>query len=208
MPRAVSLHPFSCCLAAFVLALYLTWQPLHIVSSLLMLAALWPPARQQLWLALRRMRWLLLAMLLLSAWTLPGVPLWPSAHAPSVPGLQAGARQALGVLLLALLARGLWLWQGQQGMLAASLPLDALLSRLGMPAGRLALRLTLTLQYANHLLEQPRRPRLAALASYLRAPPMAQGAPDKVQLPLYPWTKWDGVLLAGLLMAVVMKVVA
>lgn len=208
MPRAAGLHPFSCCLAAFILALYLSRQPLPVVSTLLALAVLWLPARRQLWLALRRMRWLLLAMLGLSAWSLPGAPLCPSAYAPSVPGLLAGAQQALGVLLLALLARGLWLWQGQQGMLAASLPLDALLARVGMPRGRLALRLTLTLQYANHLLEQPRQPRLTELASYLQAPPMAQAGSDKVQLPLYPWTKRDGALLAALLMAVVMKVVA
>ncbi|SCK29937.1 hypothetical protein [Vogesella sp. LIG4] len=43
---------------------------------------------------------------------------------------------------------------------------------------------------------------------HLQAPAMAQAGADKVQLPLYPWNRRDGALLAGLLMAVVMKVVA
>ncbi|WP_174873956.1 hypothetical protein [Vogesella oryzae] len=208
MSRPATLHPLTCCLLIFAVALYLMLLPLAGYLALLVLMFGWRPGRRELVQALRRMRWLLLAMLLLAAWTLPGAPLFSSRFAPSIPGLFAGAHQALAVLLLALLARGVWLWLGTPGLLAASWPLDALFARAGMPRGRLALRLALTVQYANHLLEQPEKPRLTQLLPYLQAPQFAQARPDKVQLPLYPWSKWDGALLVCLLLAVVMRMVA
>ncbi|MFC3531953.1 hypothetical protein ACFOLG_07110 [Vogesella facilis] len=208
MSRRLLPHPLTCCLLVVVLALYLLSLPIAGYLLLLAAVACWRRGHAELRQALRRMRWLLLAMLLLAAWTLPGTPLFASRFAPSIAGLQAGAHQALSVLLLALLARGVWLGLGTQGLLAASWPLDALFARAGMPRGRLALRLALTMHYANSLLEQAEKPRLAQLLPYLQPAQFAQAAPDKVQLPLYPWSKWDGVLLAGVLMAVVMKVVA
>lgn len=208
MSRQFVLHPLTCCLLVIVLALYLLRFPLVGYLALLAALACWRRGRGELLQALRRMRWLLLAMLLLAAWTLPGAPLFASRFAPSVAGVLAGAHQALAVLLLALLARGVWLWLGTPGLLAASWPLDALFACVGMPRGRLALRLALTMHYANRLLEQAEKPGLAQLLPYLQPPQFAQAAPDKVKLPLYPWSKWDGALLACLLLAVVMRMVA
>ena len=70
-------------------------------------AFLFAPARHEGWRLLRRTRWLMAVLLLTYAYSLPGIPLWPSLGwaSPSVEGLQQGAlRIGRLVLLLAGLA--------------------------------------------------------------------------------------------------------
>lgn len=104
----------------------------------------------------RRARWLLLSLLLIYSFATPGEALLPAlgSVSPSVQGLQGGGLQAWRLVLL-LLALG-WLLR--------SCPRSSLLSGLyilmrpfrvvGFDADRVAVRLWLTLQYAE---QQPNR---------------------------------------------------
>lgn len=142
-----------------------------------------------------RMRWLLLSLLLLMGWTLPGEALWDWRWAPTREGLEEGALHALRLLLAVWTVRTIWLVAGQEAMLAALYRLLAPFGRLGVPAERFALRLWLTLYYAEAMLRHPPRVSLEGLARLLRedvAPP----PPDRVELVLCKW-RWPDTLLCS-----------
>lgn len=143
----------------------------------------------------RRARWLLLSLLLIYAFATPGDALFPAlgTFSPSLQGLQGGGLQAWRLLLL-LLALG-WLLQ--------SCPRDSLLSGLyvlmrpfravGLDADRVAVRLWLTLQYAE---QQPRR-NVQGWWSDLRATldPVPHVATEiTLELPAFDWP--DAAILA------------
>lgn len=139
-------------------------------------------------LMVRRARWLLLSLLFVYAFATPGDALIPllGALSPSLQGLQGGAMQAwrLTLLLLSL------------GLLLRSCPRHSLLSGLyvlmrpfgsvGINADRVAVRLWLTLQYAE---QQPRR-NIQGWWSELRS--TLDPAPDaasviNLELPAFTW---------------------
>lgn len=181
--------------------------------ALLWAAVLWllvPGA----WRALRRavwpMRFLLLAVCLLSGWFVPGAPCWAGqAWSPSREGLQLGGEQALRLLVMSASVRVLWLAYGQAGFLAGLHLLLAPLALAGLPVGRFSLRLVLTLRQAEQLLAARPRLSLAWLAASLQADQGSQTLPDKVELGFYSWQYRDGALVcvAGLVLIIIMKVV-
>lgn len=143
----------------------------------------------------RRARWLLLSLLLIYSFATPGDPILPALGtiSPSLQGIQGGAMQAWRLILL-LLALGL---------LLRSCPNNSLLSGLftllrpfrvaGINADRIAVRLWLTLQYAE---QQPRR-KIQEWWSDLHS--TLDPAPDAVreislEIPAFTWR--DGFALA------------
>lgn len=181
--------------------------PLAALGGLMLPALCWPALLGQ---TMRRMRWLLLATALLAGWFVPGTALWPlQAWSPSWQGLAEGLAQALRLLLMALSLRLLWLHYGSSGLLAALYGLLRPLQRAGLPVSRLAVRVVLTLQYAEALLATRPRPSLAWLQQQLQPGQGSQTQPDQVELGFYPWHSRDGWLLvtAALVLAIIMKAV-
>lgn len=144
----------------------------------------------------RRARWLLLSLLLIYAFATPGDALFPAlgAFSPSLQGLHGGGLQAWRLLLL-LLALG-WLLR--------SCPRNSLLSGLyvlmrpfrvtGFDADRVAVRLWLTLQYAE---QQPQR-NVKAWWNDLRSTldPVPEAATEiTLELPAFGWH--DAAILAA-----------
>ena len=123
----------------------------------LVILASWP-LRGQLSLpgagtALRRLRWLLLALIGIYGWLTPGVPVIAglAEFAPSWEGLQAGAIRAL-ILLSMVLAVYLLLTTTSRDQLLTGLSwLTRPLRWLGLDAQRLNVRIVLTLQLVPRL---------------------------------------------------------
>lgn len=198
-------HPALALVAWLLLALVLqawSWPALSLLF-LFCVPLLW----RQLCLALRRMRWLLLTLLLVTAWSVPGDALFAAAWSPSRQGLALALQQQLRLLLLMASLRCVWLQLGQQGMLQALAWLLQPLALLGLPLERVLLRLGLTLFYAEHWLQHPPALSLAAWRAALAAQ-LTQAPADEVKLGFSPWTMRDTLalllllLLSGLLVKV------
>ncbi|WP_051304910.1 CbiQ family ECF transporter T component [Chitinilyticum litopenaei] len=105
-------------------------------------------------LALRRMRWLLLAVLLIYGWSTPGWYLWSGWLAPTREGLHYGLVQLLRLVALVgslqLLLLRLTREQLHGGLHVLLQPLRLI----GVAHERLVVRLALAIQYTDDLLEQ------------------------------------------------------
>ncbi len=130
----------------------------------------------------RRSRWLLLSLLLVYAYTTPGSLIWPAlgSVSPSWQGLQYGLlRSARMLLMLAGLAI-LMTYLGRQQLLSGLYQLLSPLKYLGIQVERVAVRLWLTLDYAETALADTRpasfSEHLAVLREGLPAPDVESGA--------------------------------
>ncbi|MDZ7655459.1 MAG: hypothetical protein U0997_05905 [Sulfurimicrobium sp.] len=125
---------------------------LSVVGVMVLLAGRSPGAL----LMVRRARWLLLSLLVIYAFATPGDALIPQlgSYAPSIQGVRGGAMQAWRLVLL-LLALG-WLLRScpRNSLLSGLYILMKPFAGVGIDADRIAVRLWLTLQYAE---QQPRR---------------------------------------------------
>ena len=135
----------------------------------------------------RRIRWLLLSLLLVYAYTTPGSMVWPAlgSFSPYWEGLQYGLlRSARMLLLLAGLAI-LMAYLGRQQLLSGLYQLLFPLKFFGIQVERLAVRLWLTLDYAETALADTRpasfSARLTALRGGLPAPAVEA---DCIELPV------------------------
>ena len=98
-----------------------------------------------------RARWLLLSLLLILAWSIPGEPLWLSAHAPTQEGVQAALTQLARLLLVLLAVAALMESMTQPELLMAAHVLAWPLRRMGVDVDRALVRLILTLRYVETL---------------------------------------------------------
>lgn len=100
--------------------------------------------------ALRRLRWLLISVLVLYAWLLPGDPLLErlADWSPTRQGLLAGLNRAWMLLVMATAARLLMELTPRDHLLAALHTLLKPLRRVKLNPARFCLRLVLTLEYA------------------------------------------------------------
>ncbi|GGP18641.1 hypothetical protein [Silvimonas iriomotensis] len=103
---------------------------------------------------LRRMRVLLLAILLVYGWSTPGLYLWSGGFSPTREGLWLGFLQA--VRLVGVLTSLQWLLRSltREAMFGGIYLLAAPLTLLGVNRQRWALRLTLTMDFAERLLAE------------------------------------------------------
>lgn len=148
-----SLHPASQILIWLAFALCIPWLRLVDLAVIALLASvpqllIHSAALPRL---LRRTRYLLLSLMLVYAFAMPGEALLPAwgGYSPSQEGLLAGAQQALR--LLALLVTLAWLLGALPGerVLAGLYLLLQPLARLGVNVDRIAVRVWLTLHYAE-----------------------------------------------------------
>lgn len=146
-----ALHPLARLWVLIIISLALTFYLVPLLPALLLLTALVlfcdRPDRQILMRTLRRLRWLLLATLLLHAYLTPGPLLFPEVGvlSPAREGLQEGLLRSLALLFMAFWA--IWLMHGvaPARMAQAIAHLLQPFGRLGFPVTRLASRLSMSL---------------------------------------------------------------
>lgn len=140
-------------------------------------------------------KWLWFALVLLYAFTLPGVYVWQGAYSPTYEGMQAGGlRVARLVLLLAALARLLAEFSPPQlagGLYLLAKPMDWL----NFDRRALAVRLALTLEHVDG------QPKKRNWLEELKSPAEPAAGPDEIRLVIPSAGPHDaGVLLAACLM--------
>jgi len=148
---------------------------------------------------LRRTRWIMLSLWVIYAFSTPGQALLEElgVFSPSREGLLDGGLQLMRLLValaaLAILLDRLHRQQLMAGLYALFVPLQWL----GLSRERLAVRLALTLHYAEVAMLRETRTWQAVLQS-LFEPQVA--ANQTLELPVCRFTLLDGLLLAGLVL--------
>ncbi|WP_255989024.1 hypothetical protein [Chitinolyticbacter albus] len=128
-----------------------------VVASMLVLVA-WQGGRPALT-GLRRSSRLMLSIVLIYGWSVPGRYVWPSWCSPTFEGLCAGGLQMLRLAGVILTLRLLLSGMVRERLLAGLYTLLAPLTLLGFDRSRAALRLSLTLAQVDALLATPMQPR-------------------------------------------------
>lgn len=171
--------------------------------SLLLLAIALCRCPRQLLQLLKRTRWILLSLLLIYAYSTPGTALIGSlgVYAPTREGMLEGALQ-LGRLLamlsgLAILLSLLTRTQFICGIFVLAYPLRWV----GVSRERVAVRLALTLQYAEPTMGDTAADWRGAIRRALRRPEMAEG---QIELQRQPLRSIDVVVLLGSLTMIVL----
>lgn len=179
-------------------AQHLTLTPLFISSTLVLLLTLFLSARKLLQL-LRRTRWLMLSLLMIYAYSTPGQAIFDTLgiFSPSQEGLHDGLMQ-LARLLLALAGLAILLDKlHRQHWLVGIYTLLAPLAWLGGSRERFAVRLALTLHYAELAMLRGTR-RWQDILQDLSVTP-AEPAQTNLELPLCRFGVSDFLLLAAAL---------
>lgn len=193
----MTFHPAAqilgwCLLVAIMQALALL--PLSIVAGSILLCA-FALSRHKFIQLLRRTRWIMFSLLLIYAYTTPGQLLLGSlgAFSPTREGLTDGTLQ-LARLLAALAALAILLDRlHRQHLIAGLYILFIPLQWIGLSRERAAVRLALTLHYAEVVML-----RGAGWQETLRGLFEPHGEPVRqMELPLYRFTLADAALLAG-----------
>jgi len=149
----LKLHPTTLILAWIVFALVLSaiGFTTMMVASVVVASLIAINGVARCWQLVRRTRILILVLLLVYVFATPGVPLfsgWDQAN-PTWEGLQAGTAQAWRLLLLVSALAVLLRYLSRQQLLAGIYVLILPLKPLGVPVAKFAVRLCLTLQYAE-----------------------------------------------------------
>lgn len=143
---------------------------------------------------LRRTRWIMVSLLLIYAYATPGEAVWISLaqFSPTIEGLSDGLLQ-LCRLLFVLAALSLLLnLLSQQQLISGLYTLGYPLQLIGLSRERLAVRLALTLHYAESALQNTSSSWRANMEHMLTPPPITQ---QMVELHTKPFTWRDGLLL-------------
>lgn len=174
---------------------------LLVLSSVLFVLALRLCAAQLLRL-LRRTRWILFSLLLIYAYTTPGTALWAplGVFAPTREGLLDGLLQ-LGRLLCVLSGLAILLELLPQTQLISGLYTLAYPMRwLGLSRERIAVRLALTLEYAESAMSDTAKDWRTSISSAMQ--PATSGAAH-IELRLQPFGAIDVLLLLASVGAVI-----
>lgn len=153
MERRLRFHPAAQILAwcLLVAALQVMMPSALLTVTGLVLVGAFALSRSKFIILVRRTRWIMLSLLVIYAYSTPGVPLADALGmaSPSLEGLSDGVLQ-LARLLAALASLALLLERLQRQQLIAGLyALSAPLKWLGLSRERIAVRLALTLHYAE-----------------------------------------------------------
>lgn len=178
---------------------FLTIGPLLVSACIVLVSALVLSARKLMQL-LRRTRWIMLSLLLVYAYTQPGQPLLESfgMFSPSREGLGDGVLQLTRILsALAGLAILLDRLHRQQ-LIAGLYTLLAPLGLIGVSRERVAVRLALTLQYAEAAMVRESRTWQGTLRSLFE--PHGETA-KQTELTLYRFGARDGLLVVFALLS-------
>lgn len=193
-----ALHPAAVILLWLFLAIAL--QSLHVTPMLLtgalLMAAALKRSASRLYALLRRTRWVMISLLVIYGFVTPGEALWAAAgpFSPTLPGLADGAVQ-LCRLVFALAGLAIVLNVLDQAQLIGGLyVLAAPLRLLGLSRERIAVRLALTLNYAETAMLETAADWRASI-EHLLAPPADEVR--EVEIRVIPFRPRDAALLAA-----------
>ncbi len=204
----ITMMPHPAALIFLWACLSIVMQSLQAVALLLagvpLLVAAYALSPVRLFILLRRTRWIMISLLFIYAYATPGAPVWASLaqFSPTYEGLTDGLLQLCRlVFALAGLAVLLGLLSQQQlvgGLYTLAYPLRYF----GLSRERIAVRLALTLHYAESAMLDTTGNWRASIGLML-AP--AEAKRDSIELHAMPFTLRDGLLLVmtGTLMALV-----
>ena len=202
-------HPANRLLAWCAFTIYISDVPLGqllgITFTTILIAMYMVP--QALKRSVRRMRWLFLTLIIVFAWSTPGVYVASSWYAPSIDGLYSGAQQALRLLsVIASLQISL---QGmdQTMLLSACYQLSQPFVWLRVDTARFAVRLGLTLRYAEQWLIGPSQISWRMLGKALDAISETT-LPTKISIEILPFSRADRWMSIGLLLFMVLLFVS
>lgn len=187
-----------CFLVAIMQELSLT--ALLIGAGLVMMAAL-ALSRHKFRQLLRRTRWIMLTLLIIYAYSTPGTPLYDALGmlAPSREGVVDGMHQLLR-LIAALAGLAILLDRLHQAKLIAGLyTLFIPLQLIGLSRERLAVRLALTLHYAEVAILRDTQTWQSNLRNLL-APQDMRGHQKQIELPLCRFVSGDVWLFTGMVL--------
>ena len=203
------IHPALLILTWCVFVTYMQRAPFVVLVALATLTLVlgWWLAGSKLAQLIRRTRWIMLSLLCIYAYSTPGQAVLPElgSWSPVYEGLQDGATQLLRLLAalasLAVLLDGLHRLELISGLYSLFAPLRYM----GLSRERCAIRLALTLQYAE----------VAMLRSHARWQDALQGlfetheiAQQHIALPLHRWAARDialAILLAILILGLILR---
>jgi len=182
---------------ALVAAMQFLTPAILFVTGALALSLAFALSRHKFLQLVRRTRWILFSLWLIYAYSTPGQSLWDAPFSPSIEGLLDGGLQ-LTRLLVALAGLAILLERlPRQQLMAGLYSLFAPLEWLGMSRERLAVRLALTLHYAEVAMLRERRNWQDWLHSLFEP----HGEVSKsMELPVYRFTRLDALLLAAALL--------
>ncbi|HRC59568.1 MAG: hypothetical protein IPI89_13240 [Propionivibrio sp.] len=151
MPK-LTIHPTTCLIVWLLFLVVVQFMSgTTLVVTLLLLPALGTYVLQRGSRLIWRARWLLISMLAIFSWGIPGDPLWNGAFAPTHEGLREGLTH-FGRLLLVLVAVAAFLEaMPLPELLAAMHTLLGPLRHLGLDPDRGVVRLMLVLRYVEAL---------------------------------------------------------
>ncbi len=154
----------------------------------LLLPAAWCLARVRVRRSLPRIKWLLLATALIYGWTTPGEYIWASSWSPTQEGIELALDQILRLSAVILSLQIVLHYLSRRDLVIGLVHLLWPLSFLRVPVERFAVRLALTIEAAEQLLET--RHTFAQLLAQLHAPseaPATENQPLPTLPSLKPW---------------------
>lgn len=193
---ALAFHPVSCLVAWLCYtALVQLWQgiALLLLGLTVVLCAL-TVCSSRLLVLLRRTRWIFVSLLLIYAYATPGVAVWAQldAYSPTLEGLLDGLLQ-LGRLVCTLAGLAILLTRlNQIQLIEAVFVLLAPLQAIRFPRERVAVRLALTLRYAESAMSDTARDWRGSI-DHLLAP--VEVASSHIALPRTPVRRLDILLM-------------
>lgn len=169
--------------------------PLGGISLLMLVLTLKLCANQWLRL-LKRTRWIMLSLLIIYAYSTPGTALiatW-GVYAPTLEGLMDGALQLLRLLVILASLAMLLSWLDRDQFIGGIYTLAYPLRWFGISRERAAVRLALTLHYAEPTMGEAAVDWRGAIYRALEMPTVKMG---QVELPQPHWRAIDGIGLIG-----------
>jgi energy-coupling factor transporter transmembrane protein EcfT len=111
-------------------------------------------ARSRMRKSFPRLKWLFIAVLGIYAWTTPGIYVWPIWFSPTVAGLSSGFEQCVRLLVVVASLQIMLTYLDKNDIVSGLYYIMRPFELFGLSAKRLALRLALTINDAEWLLEQ------------------------------------------------------
>lgn len=151
--------------------------------------------RERFFILLRRTRWILLSVLFIYAWSSPGDALWPQlgVFSPVAEGLVDGLKQ-ISRLVIMLAGLSVLMTRLTQAQLVSGLySLSAPLGYLGLARERIAVRLALTMRYAETAMQDTASNWRSSIEHLLAPVPLAAGF---IELHDAPFKRSDWILFA------------
>lgn len=193
MPHAaVQIYVWVCLtLAAQMLSAYAL-----ALLALILITVSFKICAARLFLLLRRTRWILFTVVLIYAYTSQGDAVWPQlgAFSPVADGILGGLLQIMRLVTVLAGLSILLTLLSQSQLITGLYTLSRPLCFVGLPRERVAVRLALTLRYAESAMQDAASNWRIGFEQLLAPVPVAPGF---IELHVYPFSRRDWLLIAA-----------